>query len=131
MSISLNSLTKYKTRILDGVIYNLEHNKFPKNALYSLAALLVFYRGKRQDQDIKLQDNPELLELMSSNWNKVNEGIITTDELVVNVLSEKSHWEFDFNSYPEVIKFVQDSVKVILEKGVVNEFFHKELNFRK
>ena len=50
MSISLNSMTKYKTRILDSVITNLENNVFPKNALYSLAALIVFYRGKRNNE---------------------------------------------------------------------------------
>ena len=36
---------------------------FPKNALYSLAALIVFYKGSRNGEVIKLSDNPEFLEL--------------------------------------------------------------------
>ena len=51
MSIALNSVTKYKTRILPTVLQNLEDLKhFPDHALFSLAALMVFYRGKRGDR---------------------------------------------------------------------------------
>ena len=54
LSIALNSVTKYKTRILPAVLQNLEANVFPKLSLFSLAALIAFYRGQRGEEQIPL-----------------------------------------------------------------------------
>ena len=129
MSISLNSMTKYKTRILDSVKTNLENNVFPKNALYSLAALIVFYRGRRNDETIKLSDNPEFLEMFAKLWSDYDNNVITLDELVKVVLSNKEHWEADLTTN-EVLSYVQKCVKLILEEGMVNNFFKTELNYQ-
>lgn len=55
MSIALNSVTKYKTRNLPVVLQSIEAGSFPKHALFSLAALIAFYRGKRGNEDIALR----------------------------------------------------------------------------
>ena len=129
MSISLNSMTKYKTRILDAVKTNLENNVFPKNALYSLAALIVFYRGRRKEETIKLSDNPEFIEMFAKLWADYDNNVITSDELVKVVLSNKEHWEADLTT-DEVLSYVQKCVKLILEEGMVNNFFKTELNYQ-
>ena len=129
MSISLNSITKYKTRILNTVENNLKIGVFPKNALYSLGALIVFYKGKRGAEDIKLSDNPEFLELFSSLWSKYDASEISVDDLVYQVLSLKEHWEYDLTE-PKVLEYVQKVVKLILENGMVNSFFEEELNYQ-
>ena len=129
MSISLNSITKYKTRILDTVTKNLSMGVFPKNALYSLAALIVFYKGKRNDEVIKLSDNPEFLELFSNLWTAYDNKEISSDEVVSKVLGLKEHWEADLTS-EEVLTYVQKCVRLILDKGMINSFFEEELNYQ-
>lgn len=68
MSIALNSVTKFKTRDLPTLVENIEAGKFPKHVLFSLAALMAFYRGKRGDQDIALKDDEWALEFFKSEW---------------------------------------------------------------
>ncbi|MCR5741579.1 MAG: tagaturonate reductase, partial [Gammaproteobacteria bacterium] len=129
MSISLNSITKYKTRVLPTVIDNLERGYFPKNSLYSLAALIVFYRGKRGDEAINLVDNEEFLEFFKNEWDKVEKGG-SLDDLVFNTLS-LSHWEYDLVGNKKVLSFVTESLKDIVNNGVKSDFFNKELDFIK
>lgn len=69
MSIALNSTTKFKTRLLP--TYNDYREKFgksPRHILFSLASLTVFYRGKRGDEEIALNDAPEYLEFWKELW---------------------------------------------------------------
>lgn len=69
MSIALNSTTKFTTRLLP--TYNDYRKKFgksPKHILFSLASLIFFYRGKRGDQDIALNDDPKYLAFWKKLW---------------------------------------------------------------
>ncbi|MCH5204381.1 MAG: tagaturonate reductase [Oscillospiraceae bacterium] len=69
MSIALNSTTKFRTRLLP--TYNDYREKFgksPKHILFSFASLVVFYRGKRGDADIALQDDPKYIEFWKELW---------------------------------------------------------------
>ncbi len=69
MSIALNSTTKFKTRLLP--TYNDYREKFgksPKHILFSFASLVVFYRGKRGNEDIALADDPKYIEFWKELW---------------------------------------------------------------
>lgn len=129
MSIALNSITKYKTRILPSVIENLEKGVFPKCALFSLSSLICFYFGKRGDKEIKLSDNPEFMELFKGYVNRFDGTKNSSDAIVKDFLSMKDHWEFDFNQYPEVVEFVCNYTYLILTKTmkVVLEEFVDEI----
>ncbi len=73
MSIALNSTTKFRTRLLPTYNdYRAKFGKSPKHILFyilfSLASLIVFYRGKRGGEDIALSDAPEYLEFWKKLW---------------------------------------------------------------
>ena len=90
MSIALNSTTKFKTRLLP--TYNDYREKFgksPKHILFSLASLIVFYRGKRGDEDIALNDAPEYLEF----WKKLWESGEDYTAMAQRVLENETLWE--------------------------------------
>ncbi len=109
MSIALNSVTKYKTRILPTVLQNLEDLKhFPDHALFSLAALIVFYRGKRGEEDIKLADDAWALDMFKELWADFDGSKAACGKIVQHVLSLKSHWEVDLTKYDGVLEFVTD-----------------------
>lgn len=69
MSIALNSTTKFKTRLLPTYNdYRAKFGKSPRHILFSFASLVVFYRGKRGDADIALQDDPKYIEFWKELW---------------------------------------------------------------
>lgn len=118
MSIALNSMSKYKSRILPSVLTQLDHGKFPKLQLFSLAANIVFYRGKRNDESIKLQDDPQFLELYQQLWSKGN-----VSEVVQTVLG-LSHWETSRLVQTDVVNYVNQNVEAILSLGMRNALQH-------
>ena len=55
LSIALNSMTKYVTRILPQLLaYADKYHTLPTRLTFALAALIVFYRGKRNEETIKV-----------------------------------------------------------------------------
>lgn len=118
MSIALNSMSKYKSRILPSVLERLEHDAFPKLALFSLASLITFYKGERNGEPILLQDEQAFLDLFKSLWatNDIN-------HIVKTVLS-LPHWETDRLSQPDVLTYVTDMVKQISDKGMKQALEH-------
>ena len=112
MSIALNSMTKYKTRILPSVLNQLETGKFPKLQLFSLAANIVFYRGKRDNEAIRLQDDKQFLELYQNLWSSGNV------ESVVDTILGLPHWETTRLTQADVITYVKQNVESILAVGM-------------
>lgn len=121
MSIALNSSTKYKERVLPSVLQYMERkNTLPKNALFSLAALITFYKGVRLSDGSKIEisdTNTEWVELLSNLWatNDANtlEG---AKKIVTTVLGLKNHWGVDLNTYPGVTDFVSEALVQINTK---------------
>ena len=114
MSIALNAMSKYKARILPSVLEQLNLGKFPKLQLFSLAANIVFYRGKRNDEVIKLQDDPQFLSLYQSLWAKGN-----AHEVVDTILG-LPHWETTRLNQSDVKIYVNQQVEAILSLGMRN-----------
>lgn len=111
MSIALNSVTKYKTRILPTVLQNLEDLKhFPDHALFSLAALMVFYRGVRGEETIKLADDPWALEMFNKLWAEYDGSKESATKIAKHVLGLESHWEVDLTKFDGVLEFVSESI---------------------
>lgn len=117
MSIALNSVTKYKTRILPTVLQNINDlKKMPKHALFSLAALMYFYRGKRGNEDIKLADDPWAIELFQKLWSEFDGTKAGCKKIVETVLGLEHHWEVNLNTLPGVTDFVTDCLYEITTK---------------
>jgi tagaturonate reductase len=119
-SISLNSTTKYKTRILPSVLKYIEINKgvLPKKLLFSLAALIVFYKGERGTETYKPIDNAEFIEMYNNLWNNFDgskDGII---KITTHILGMKEHWGVDLNDITGINEFVSDSIFDILDNGM-------------
>ena len=121
MSIALNSSTKYKERVLPTVLQNIQNlNNLPKHALFSLAALMAFYRGVRpcdNNAPIALQDtNTPFLDLLKDLWAKYDAKKINEEQIVKTVLGLKNHWGVDLNTFAGVTEYVTKSLVAILNK---------------
>lgn len=114
ISISLNSISKYKTRVLPSVLKYIDSkNELPKYLLFSLAALIVFYKGERNGSSIALKDDETVLDFFQNQW-KNN----TYDAVVSATLSNTSFWDVDLTTYNGVVEFVQQNVKDIITLGM-------------
>ena len=61
LSIALNSVSKFKVRVLPSLLeYRKANGKNPTNLVFSLAALIAFYKGDEAN------DSPEVMEFMKS-----------------------------------------------------------------
>lgn len=83
LSISLNGMTKFRTRILPQLLtYRERHGELPARLTFALAALIAFYRGERSGegdtlQTYPLQDDAHWLERYSTLWAGVKENTVS------------------------------------------------------
>lgn len=112
MSIALNSTTKFRTRLLPSYNdYRSIFGKSPEHILFALASMIVFYRGKRGDEDIKLADDKQYLDF----WAEVSR-LSDPAEIAEKVLSAKDIWQQDLNVDDNARK-VAGYIRMIGEQG--------------
>lgn len=118
MSIALNSISKYKARILKTVHdYINRTNELPRCALFSLSALILFYRGKRGEAQINLNDDESYIATFKRLWNKFDLDN-NLDELVHDVLKDETMWGEDLNKIPGFTLEVTKYLRMQLNKGM-------------
>ncbi len=95
MAISLNSMSKYRTRILPQLLnFNEKTGKLPKKLVFALASMMRFYKGERCGEVIETRDDAHILEMYKSVWGEFD-GDYT--KVVSQVLGMEDHWETDLN----------------------------------
>ncbi|WP_421420191.1 tagaturonate reductase (plasmid) [Pseudoalteromonas lipolytica] len=119
MSISLNSMTKFKTRLLPQLEQYIVDNKtVPALIATAIAGQILFYRGERNGQPIELSDSPEWITLFKSIWQQHQDGAITLKELVSSVLGAEWHWEKDLNELTGLTDLVTEQLNSMLTTSV-------------
>ena len=115
MDISLNSMAKYKSRILPQVLETYKRTgKLPKRLLFSLAALIRFYKGVRENGDaIQLRDDRHHLDMYADLWQENN-----YENIVKSVLGLENHWDMDLNSVEGMTELVAKYLENIDKSGV-------------
>lgn len=114
MSISLNSVSKYKTRVLPSVLeYVKRKNELPKNLLFSLAALIAFYKGDRNGTEISLKDDATVLDFFKEAWS--NNNFI---EVAEKTLSNTDFWGTDLTEIDGLQEEVTTHLEAILNDGM-------------
>lgn len=95
-SISLNSISKFKTRLLPVLLrYQQERGQLPPLITLAFAALLLSYRGGR----VKRQDSAEVLAVFDQAWNQPS-------TFTASILGEVSLWGQDLTQVPGLAEAV-------------------------
>lgn len=98
ISISLNSMSKYRTRVLPSLIeYVKRKGQLPKKLVFSLAALIKFYKGERNEEKIELRDNEDILNLYKDLWSKYDGSDEHLRHIVSTVLAYERNWGANLN----------------------------------
>ncbi|MBD0410260.1 tagaturonate reductase [Pseudoalteromonas distincta] len=121
LSISLNSMTKFKTRILPQLhTYMKTNNAVPNMMALAIAGQILMYKGLRNKQQIELSDAPQWLELFNTLWHDFDNNTLSLNALVEQVLGAQWHWESDLNTLPELTNTVTTHLRNMLIEGVVS-----------
>jgi tagaturonate reductase len=119
MSIALNSVTKFKERDLPTVLQYIERTgKLPVHGLFSLAAIISFYKGERTINGIQiaLNDDPKFIEFFKNEWAKYDGTKGSARKIVEDTLSMQNaegtgyHWGQDLNKIAGVTDFVTEAL---------------------
>jgi tagaturonate reductase len=123
LSISLNSISKWKARCLPSLLdYVEQFAKLPTRLVFSLAALIEFYSGSvikegvlighRGIEEYPIMDDIEILEFFARN---------SGDELpkfIVNLLSMEAFWDQDLTKIPNFMEAITEYMTDIRTLGV-------------
>lgn len=119
LSISLNSVSKYKARVLDTVKeYLAKKGELPVNLTLALAALMAFYKGSYNGQKINLKDDSYILSFFKTNWEAVDSGAISIENFVNDFLSNNMIWDEDLTNIPELAEKTAAFLKKIHNEGM-------------
>ena len=91
--ISLNSVSKYKARILPTVLdYQREFGQLPGGLVLALAALIRYYKGELRGEAVGLRDDPEAIAFIKEAWASAKGDVAA---VVDQVLSAEHFWGQD------------------------------------
>lgn len=131
LSISLNSVSKFKTRDLPSILsYYSKKGELPKVLVFSLAALISFYDGKkddsvggligkRGDETYVIKDSPDVLDKFASLYSQsYNCNGCKSKALASEILKEESWWGTDLTKVPNLENLVASYLKSIFNSGM-------------
>lgn len=122
-SIALNSISKFKVRVLPSLMeYNQKYNQLPKNLVFSLASLIRFYKGEWQNETLPVQDDESIIEQFNSIWKSNN-----YNEIAQLSLENKSFWDKDLTEIPELKNEVAKALESMDSLGI-KEAYTKFIN---
>ncbi|VGO20467.1 tagaturonate reductase [Pontiella sulfatireligans] len=112
LSISLNSVSKWKVRVLPSVKRYIDaFGKPPALLSFSLAALIAFYKGGLRE-GYAPNDDPDVLEFFSKVWKSDDATTV-----VHGVLSHEGFWGEDLTRLPGLEDAVAASLELIIKDG--------------
>lgn len=128
LSISLNSVSKWKVRVLPSVLdYVAARGTAPELLGFSLAALISFYRGtrnaagacegRRGGETYPIRDDASVLEFFShawSHWEREGDARV----LATMILSRREWWGRDLTAVPGLLDAVTQHLEEIQTQGV-------------
>ncbi len=119
MSISLNSISKFKTRVLPSILeYKKRRNALPSKLCFSLAATLAFYKGEVNGREIALNDDQSVLDYSKTAWAKYDGSEESLKSVTIAFLSNEDFWGQDLATVEGMLTLVVENLQNILDKGV-------------
>lgn len=127
ISITLNSVSKYKVRVLPSLLeFQKINNKIPKRLALGLAAIIRFYKpvgksekgffGEYNGKQYPIQDAHDIVEYFESVWSDASQN---TFALTQKILSHTEFWGDDLTKVSGLSESVSEYLSLIDSKGIV------------
>ena len=115
LSIALNSISKFKVRVLPSILeYKKRKGKLPEKLVFSLAALLRFYKGEWEGETIPLNDAADMLKFFKDAWDSYEDG-----EFVKKVLSNEAFWGEDLSEVDGLVSHVERDLSRLNSQAIL------------
>ncbi|MEN1785958.1 MAG: tagaturonate reductase [Bacteroidota bacterium] len=110
LDISLNTIAKFKVRVLPSLLHHLESTKnTPRGLSTAMAFLLLFYRGHFNNESIPLNDEAQNIDFFKAAWRENN-----LEALVEKVLSNPQLWGIDLTEHPQLSDFLVEKINDLI-----------------
>jgi len=122
LDISLNSMTKFRTRLLPQLKqYCADNNEVPPLMSLAFAALICFYRGELNGQSYVTKDDQPFLDMYQELWGQAGMGAVdlaVATTIATKVLSLDQHWEAELLKIDGLADKVAEYIVSITGKGM-------------
>lgn len=106
--IALNSISKFKVRVLPSLLEYIEINKsIPLHLTFSFACLIRFYKGTWKDKKLPVKDSLEIVEIFENIWK-----LKDYQDISKSVLENIDFWDQDLTK----IKKLKTAIAIALEE---------------
>jgi tagaturonate reductase len=107
ISISLNSISKFRVRVLPTILaYYEKFHEWPSGLIRSFASLIIFYRGEFKGENIPLKDDETILLFFEQVWKKN----LDTLGAVTSILGNKQLWGMDLTNLEGLSKVIEEEM---------------------
>lgn len=112
--IALNSVSKFKVRVLPSLLgYYKTNKKLPVNLTFSLASLIRFYKGTWNGQSLPVKDGEDIVSFFDGLWKSDD-----YEKIARLTLQNKSFWDEDLTEIPGLTKAITIALEEIDSNGV-------------
>ena len=129
LAISLNSVSKFKERIIPSLIgYKKRFGTIPQKLAFSFAALLAFYKGSeiknnklvidREKGVCEIIDEVDILKYFLNIWKSYDNSNESIDYIVKQVFENKRLWDMDLFEINGLYDIVCKDLKNIIDAGI-------------
>lgn len=119
ISIALNSVSKFETRVLPSLLnYYERKGELPVNLVFSLAALIRFYKGEYEGKPVPLNDDADAIAYLSDLWKQCDGSVESISNLADKVLRWEYAWKKDLTSVPGLKALLTEFLLKIEQKGI-------------
>ena len=113
-SIALNSISKFKVRVLPSLLeFQEKFNKLPLHLTYAFACLVRFYKGEWKGHSLPVNDDEEVVKQLRKSWEHNSYKEITEE-----ILSNESYWGQDLTKIPNLKERIAFALDCIDNRGV-------------
>ncbi|WP_029036558.1 tagaturonate reductase [Salinimicrobium xinjiangense] len=127
-SIALNSISKFKVRVLPSLLeYQERKSALPSRLTFAFACLIRFYKGEWKGKELPVQDDQQIIDFFSEVWKKEN-----LEDLTEEVLRKEDYWGQDLTAVPQLKDQIVTALEELEKKGVEEGYrsFHEKINVK-
>ncbi|MNS56806.1 Altronate oxidoreductase [compost metagenome] len=112
--IALNSVSKFKVRVLPSLLgYYKANKKLPVNLTFSLASLIRFYKGTWNGQSLPVKDGEDITTFFDGLWKSDD-----YEKIARLTLQNKGFWDQDLTEIPGLTKAITIALEEIDSNGI-------------
>ncbi len=112
--IALNSISKFKVRVLPSILkYQELNNRLPLNLVFSFACTIRFYQGIWEGKALPIKDSEDIVQTMTAYWKFDDVG-----KTVQHTLANQEFWDEDLNAVPGLYEEIVFAINEINANGI-------------